>query len=949
MVCKRKYLLPFIWTLAFILVPVLTVTAGDTGKIAGQVYDAQSEEPLVGANVVVEAQWIDGEEVELTNKNGASTDMEGFYYILNLRPGKYTVACYYIGYVTSKRTMVEVYVDKTTAIDFALGTEALIGDEIVVEAYKEKPVEVDLTATKQVYDIESVEAIAGVNDITDILQLQADVVDDHFRGGRVGEAQYVMGAGAIVNPLDNNRAFKPIVTGLDQVEVYTSGFSAEYGNAQSGVVNMVPKEGSNVWSSRLEVSSTLPYYKTFGGSIYETGKHPFWGLLDNDEEWLKENPDNPGRPLYDWGYGFGPQYLREPNVWPPDPLTRDDSLHIARLGQNLWYQMVRDMGMEYNNTLDYRYDFSSGGPITDNVRLFLAARRETNNPVVPTPQVDFENQLMANLTYQPDVNNKYKFSFFYNNEFENDIGSNWLRWMFDRTLAVSKIDNTSLQFGLEYKHVFSQSTYMDLKASLLDLTSRERVDLLQPGEFIQDYRDGTNWKDISNSPSDHQLNKPADDFGDEDTQTWSFHGSVTSQVNNNNLIQVGLQYIYYDVRVDRSLNVSDEGAYRDVIFNVFPYEGALYVQDKMEFAGLIANLGLRYDFYNLQTNYYSNPYSPLYNREANKESELFTRLQPRIGVSFPVSESSVFHINYGTFTQRPNFNQLFFDQYDLHGTIEVLGNPDLKPERTQAYDFGIVQGLGGGLRLDVSAYYKDVKNLVEAAYYRSAGQDIYQTYINRDYADIKGFHVSLEKIEGSIRGFVRYNYESATGKSSTPLDAPVTYFETPDPVEGGSILPDPEDIFLDYDRTHKALLNLRYRTAPGAGLSIAGFKPFERISISGTFRYMTGRPYTYDTSGKGLEFNQRSPIEQDLRIRLQKSFDIANTDMNIYVEAFNVLNEKEWHYSRTFNNNRNTPRWHQDRDEILIYKETPPYYTNQSVYLLNNEPRHYRLGVIFKF
>jgi len=323
-------------------------------------------------------------------------------------------------------------------------------------------------------------------------------------------------------------------------------------------------------------------------------------------------------------------------------------------------------------------------------------------------------------------------------------------------------------------------------------------------------------------------------------------------------------------------------------------------------------------------------------------------LQPRIGISFPVSEHSVFHLNYGTFTQRPNFNQLFYNQITLNEDVDVLGNPALKPENTNAYDVGLVQGLPYGFRLDVSAYYKDVRDLVESAYYTDRNFEVYRTYINRDYADIKGFHVSLEKVGSGLRGYLRYNYEAAKGKSSNDLNAPVNFFETPDPTYGKVKLPDPEDVYLDYDRTHKLLLNLRYSTSKEWGPAILGVHPFGEFSISSTYRLMTGRPYTWDETGQGLKYNKRTPTEHDWRMRIQKKFRFGGTRMTWYFEGFNLLNEKVYHYSRIFADERETARYEQGQN-VLIYDEYAPYTTSQAIYVINNEPRHYRMGLIFEF
>ncbi|GJQ64803.1 MAG: hypothetical protein SCALA702_38560 [Melioribacteraceae bacterium] len=823
-----------------------------------------------------------------------------------------------------------------------------------------------MTATKQVYNTNEIESIAGVADISDILELQADVVDDHFRGGRLGESSYLIGGGTIVNPLTNRRAFSPIVTGLQQVEVYTSGFSAEYGNAQSGVVNMVAKEGGNKWETRLEVAGIPSSYKTFNGSPYDPSNLYFYNELQYTEAWLQENPTQPGRSLFDAGYGFGPLYLPPRDVWPPLPLTQEDSLFIAQIGQLSWLQSIRDVGLEYDNFADYRFDLSLGGPLADNLTVFFAGRQNENQPIVPTPENDLSRQLMANFTYRPDNENKFGFRLLYDYQFENDLQSNWERWLFDRTFSVTKYKSRSLNYALSWNHIISQATFMDIKLGLLDVYQEDRIELLYDDQFIDEYSDGTNWVDYT-GPSFHRVGRLNDDRGEEHSFTYNINASLTSQVNKGNLVKAGLQFYYYDINVDRDLNVTNEGSYRNVKFSAYPYEGALYVQDKMEYLGFVANIGLRYDFYNFNTPYYTDRYSPLrnpnydsslpyldrgqyYDRDlaAREDTKLFTRLQPRIGLSFPLSERMVFHLNYGTFTQRPNFNLIFYNQVTKFNEIEILGNPELKPENTKAYDIGLVTNVAG-LKFDVSAYYKDVTDLVQRAYFYDEQQTVYSTYINRDYADIKGFHVSIEKEQGGLRGYARYNYETATGKSSNELDAPLSFFEQPAEGQESIDLPDPEDVYMDYDRTHKAVFNLRYFTGKEFLFGIGDIYPLENVSLSVTYKYYTGRPYTYDETGQGLKFNKRTPIERDLKLRLEKRIKISGDWLTVYLEGFNLLNQFVYSYSRTFNNDRNTPKWELDRDNILVYDEYEPFTTSQEVYLIGNQPRHFRLGVIYKF
>jgi len=589
-----------------------------------------------------------------------------------------------------------------------------------------------------------------------------------------------------------------------------------------------------------------------------------------------------------------------------------------------------------------------------------AARINSEAPKVPLTDSDLEFQIMSNFTYQLNKDNRFGFRFIYNKVNESYLNSNWLRWLFDRTFYVTKRRENTLQYSFSWNHILDASTVIDVKFNVLDSYTENRIELLQDGQFLEEYSNGTNWVDYT-GPSNHTMTKLNDDRGEEQTYSYDFTASVLSQMGKYNLVKAGLQFTYYELLVNREMNVTNEGAFRKINFNAYPYEGGIYIQDKLELAGLIANLGLRFDFYNFNTGFYSDIYAPLRNPNydpslpylergqyydpelaATEETKLYTRLQPRLGFSFPLSESTVFHLNYGTFTQRPAFNYVFYSQVTTFNEIEILGNPRLKPENTKAYDIGFVQAFPFGMKLDVGAYYKDVSDLIETAYFYDEQQSIYRTYINRDYADIKGFSVNIEQTIGEVRGYLRYNYEAATGKSSNSLDAPVTFFENPPEGQESIELPDPGDVYMDYDRTHKLVANLRYLTAKD--IPVIG-----SMSFSVTFRYFTGRPYTWDVTGKGLKYNQRTPTENDIRMRIEKRFSVGKTNMTLYVEGFNLLNEEVFNYSRTFNNDLNTPKWENERDLILVYDEYYPYTTDQSVYLLTNLPRHFRIGAIVKF
>src|SRR4030066_786189 len=112
------------------------VLAGDTGKLAGKVTDKETGEPLIGANILILSKWVDGREVKLDYTMGAATDFEGEFYILNIQPGLYSVKASYVGYLPEIQTQVEIYVDKTTRINFQLISQVVTSDEVLVVGYK---------------------------------------------------------------------------------------------------------------------------------------------------------------------------------------------------------------------------------------------------------------------------------------------------------------------------------------------------------------------------------------------------------------------------------------------------------------------------------------------------------------------------------------------------------------------------------------------------------------------------------------------------------------------------------------------------------------------------------------------------------------------------------------------------------------------------------------------
>ncbi|RMD93539.1 MAG: TonB-dependent receptor [Calditrichaeota bacterium] len=955
--------------LAILLWPLKPLIAGNTGKLAGIIKDAETGEPLPGANIIILAKWENEKEIPLDIPLGAASDLEGEYYVLNLRPGFYTVEVSYVGYRPKRITKVEIITDKTTLLNVNLESETLSTETIEV-VYEKRDVEKDLTATRMNYNVQQVKEFVGVTEADDILALQPDVADGHFRGGRSGEANYLLGGASIVNPLTNEVTFQPMIAALEQIDVYTSGFSAEYGNVQSGVINMVTKEASSKWETRIEVASTNSYYKTFGGSVYDLNNLPFFKLLNNPEEWIDGKDPKSGKILWThFGINFPDYYGPKQKIaWPmPPPPDRSDSLRVAMLIYTFWRQAMQDAGLEYAKP-DYRFDFTTGGPLTKKISMFLAGRQNAVNPILPSPNPNIERQFMGNIVYRLDNKNKIKFEARYNKAQSLIYSSNYFNW-FERTLQVTPRQQTAMQLGVNWDLVYSPATFLNFKLNYLNAKNVNYVNLLGDTLLADIYTDYSNWR-FYTTPSGHTVGKFNTLRGFDRSQVYNFQFSVISQVDKRNLVKSGFQWNYYDINVNEEMGFTNESSLQRDKYHVYPYEGAFYVQDKMEFQGLIANIGLRLDFYNMNVNYYTDKYSPYRNPNFNPQdpenrtyldknlaakerTKLNFVFQPRLGFSFPITAKTVLHMNYGVFSQRPAFEYVFINRTRVNTSPDYirLGNPELKPENTLSYELGLVHVLPFGLQLNVSAYLKDVNNLIQHAVYTDSLGYSYETFDNREYADIKGFSIGLEKRYGNVTGSVRYNLQYATGKSAAAIGSSIRakfYENNP----ASNELPAPEDIFLDYDRRHIVAANLMLKSPESWDKEIFGFTPFKNLQITSTYRYQSGRPFTWDPEGKGLRYNQRTPDEHNLQLRVQKRIDINNVGLLLYCEVFNVLNEKVYYYSRLFSENQDNPYikiYMQDRKNVFIDPEYAPYTTGIKGYLIGNEPRHYRFGLVFEF
>jgi len=221
--------------------------AGTTGKLSGEVKDANTGEVLFGANVLIQNTTL-----------GAAADKDGKFIILNIPPGKYSVKVSYLGYEKTIIENVKIIVDQTTYLPVELKTKSIEVGEVVVTA-KAPMIHKDITSTISVISREKIEALP-VSTFTDLLSLQAGVVGSgsnlHIRGGRSDEVAYLIDGTYVEDPLLGGLATQLNNDAIQEMSLLSGTFNAEYGNALSGVVNIVTRDGSDKFSGRISYRSS---------------------------------------------------------------------------------------------------------------------------------------------------------------------------------------------------------------------------------------------------------------------------------------------------------------------------------------------------------------------------------------------------------------------------------------------------------------------------------------------------------------------------------------------------------------------------------------------------------------------------------------------------------------------------------------------------------------------
>ena len=901
------YLLIVLYSIASVLF------AGDTGKVAGRIYDKATREPLIGANILVKGTNL-----------GASTDLEGYYFVLRVPPGTYDLQISMVGYQTIVVQNVKVQVDLTTTINEFLSQTTVQMAEVLVEA-KSKLVQKDVTSTRRQVTQENIRVVPGLEAVTDIFKTQggafissapqsitlaggsqiqvrdASVKDINVRGGRGGEILYVVDGLPVTHPIYGGRSVLDLnVTDVENVELLTGGFSAEYGQAQSGVVNINTRSGGERFK---------------GGIEYKTDR---WKALG--ESYLTD---------YSSSYLSGPL-----------PITQ---VPIPVLGFEIPGKMDFFLSTNFNLT-NTPYNNQRD---RKNLKLFGFNVTERQNNTI---------NLNAKVNWNISATSKLTFSYF--NTYLQWSDFNWLWKYYPDRLADYNRNNTMR--SIRYNHVISKSSYFTINLGYLGVTYKGSVNGKTPADFWTKDSTGKLISTIISPQVDPRtgfFNAQGSDniWRDDKTSTFTLRSDFTSQINTANLIKTGIELqfnniSYVDIQ-DGGVKLSRYALGLDSspppgpfplfgqlrsVFDVKPIIGSAYIQDKLELEFLIINAGLRIDGLKLGQRVMNSDWKQKWEEATGLKADwkqYIYRISPRFGISFPISEDMVIFFSYGHFNQLPELQFYYRDPYS-GGTT---GNPKLNYEQTILYEFGLTRQITDYWTIDAKSYAKDISGQVGTTRLLAALGTPVDLFDNKGYARARGLEFEINKRYSDFTsGKLTYTIQWASGYSSSAFDDYIrSITDFPYPIRERA---------LGWDVRHQIIFQGMLSVPKNQDVKLFGLKLPDDWNLTIFYRYSTGLPYTPGQATTDPAEQQRKentvigPSYSSTDLKFEKGFMLGGIRFAFYAEVYNLFDQHNIQMSYGFNTWTGKPFRYGDvqNPQQNFYD----YYTMRSIL----DPRQFSTG-----
>jgi outer membrane receptor protein involved in Fe transport len=776
--------------------------AGTTGKITGHATDKATNEPLVGVNVLVEGTTL-----------GGATDVNGVYVILNVPPGLQRLRGSLVGYGTVVVTEVSVKIDQTTVIDLAMAQQNIEAGEVLVTAER-KAVQRDVsTSVASVTDTE-VRSLP-VASVSEVATLQAGVEGGLVvRGGSPDQSLFLLDGVTLRDPRNNRPISSVPLSAVKEVSIERGGFLAEYGQLQAGIINVVTKEGR-----------TSAYTVSFTGR-YSAPANKYSGIspFDPNSMWLRPYLDPAvawtGTRNGAWDTYMQRQYPQFDGGWNAISAqmfaSGDPRALTPAAAQRLfaWQHRKRDDA----KAPDYNIDFGIGGPVIPiseinqglgDLRFFLSYRNQREMLMVPLSLPDYYEdvwslRLTSNISKSMkldvtgtvgrsnnvapnDVESLGSYDFLrspdrISQDFSLQPASVEARLFLDSYYSVAKVRHGSL--AAQFTHVLSSSAFYEIRLEHLyrtyntgpvaarDTTARYEI---FPGYFVDEAPfgfDPINHVGINGMWMGGHTSTTRDNSRISAT---TLKANLTTQLDVHNQVKAGVEFVANDLRLDYGY-ISQQFPNENDTVNVrnTPIRAAVYLEDKLEFEGWIANLGLRADYSDARASW---PQVDPYNKAffggnsaglvaPTIDSKAQFELSPRLGISHPITEDSKLFFNYGHFRQMSTYEELLRQSRGAGGVVKQYGDPNLPMAKTIAYELGYDHSLWDNTFLvQLAAFYRDITDQQGFTEYVSGRNGVdYQQVNSNNYQDVRGFEVTVRKTRGPwVNGFINYTYQSVSG------------------------------------------------------------------------------------------------------------------------------------------------------------------------------------------
>ncbi len=859
---------------------------GTTGILKGKITDISSSEALPLVNVSV-----------VGSGRGGVTDGNGEYSIVGITPGTYTLRVSLLGYQTIDGKKVTIEADQTLVFNFKLASEDIEIEGVTVEGQRPL-VDITKTAGDQTYNRDKIEQLPNVKGAADVIALQAGVVKFgnqlFVRGGRANETQILVD-GVAVNDVSGrtgtagtsnaNEQLQQLYSGssgggggalsvaanaIQSVSVSSSGLDAEYGNAQSGVVNITTRSGS----------------ETFSGAVqYRTD-----GITSN---------------------GFNERYYSA-NIGGPEPIT-------THLLPSLGVDVPGDLSFFMSSTFDQSdgpHEFNTSGfyhPVKRKVQFGgFFGRILDNAGFTFTDKQSNDFSFNTKLSYKIGDNDQFTFSYRANASSSHPItsGYSWSN-LYDSTNSTVGLTTQNV---LQWTHILGTNALLKGFISRLETERQTSIGTLDPSRYsaVTDTRlrdpNYNGFNDLSSSQG----------WSNSNTVVWNAKVDYNAQIHPIHFLKTGMEYYFEHIQstaisfpLDPARKPSDgRGLYPEYglarwVTNNLPSRGALYLQDNIEFPGINIHIGLRYDYLYLGRQVYDpsfvkrwtdvtggiapewvdnyNPQDKAFESRSFLHALTHGKFSPRLTIGYPVSERTVFYFNYGHFLQYPERDQLFHDPIKTSVSGNYVGNPSLKPQKTVQYETGFDQLIFDDLSLGIRGYYKDVFDY--ATLDTKFAPDL---YVNLDYASTRGFEVIITKqLKNRYSGSIGYTFQLAKGRSSDPFASQAQ------PNLAGL----PRETRLDFDQQHTVNLFAGYRIGPNENFKVFGLN-IDNWGASVTWNFGSGFPYTPYNLGRTLadiylKNTGNGPFTSELNIALYKGFSFFDHLNTVFtLDITNVLNRR---------------------------------------------------------